>query len=270
MSAIDQTITVAPVTPATPIVVCDSKFLTTLTSVEYEVVNLKVTDAATATVASGLLQRLTSAGSALEKARAALKAPFIAKGREIDEAAKAPAKRIEDAKDRLKRKVTEFQEAQRKAAEEAERQRLAEIKRLEEIARKEAEERARKAEEMAKQAAAAAEAAKAPVVDIDFGDDALPTAPPPKSEAEVALEKLKHAPAVVAEKPAGVAFKTRLIIASVDVAKLPEPFIVRTANEQLIRSTYCVGWKDGDPVPEVPGVAFKIDRQVASTGRTAF
>lgn len=269
MSAVDQTITVAPVTPATPIVVCDSKFLSTLTAVEYEVASLKITDTQAAQAASGLLGRLTSAGSALEKARATLKAPFIAKGREIDEAAKAPAKRIEDAKDSIKRKVADYHEQQRKAAEEVERQRQAEIKRLEEVARQEEAERARKAAEMAKQAAAAIEAAKAPVVDIDFGDDE-PAAPPQKSEAEVALERLKYAPAVVAERPVGVAFKTRLLIASVDVAKLPEPFVTRTANEQLIRATYCVGWKDGDPVPEVPGVAFKVDRQVASTGRSAF
>lgn len=268
MSAVDQTITVAPVTPATPIVVCDSKFLSTLTAVEYEVASLTVADANAAQAASGLLGRLTSAGSALEKARTALKAPFIAKGREIDEAAKAPAKRIEDAKDRLKRKVTEYHEAQRKAAEEAERKRLAEVRRLEEIARQEEAERARKAAEMAKQAAAAIEAAKAPVVDIDFDEE--PAAPPQKSEAELALERLKHAPAVVVEKPVGLAFKARLIIASVDAAKLPEPFIVRTANERLLRETFCVGWKDGDPIPDVAGVAFKVDRQVASTGRSAF
>lgn len=264
MSAVDQTITVAPVTPATPIVVCDSKFLSTLTAVEYEVASLKIADAQAAQAASGLLGRLTSAGSALEKARATLKAPFIAKGREIDEAAKAPAKRIEEAKDQIKRKVADYQEAQRKAAEEAEKARLAEIKRLEAIAAKEEAERQRKAAEMAAKAAASA----APIVDVDFDDEA--PAPAQKSATEIALEHAKHAPAVVVEKPVGLAFKARLIIASVDVAKLPEPFIVRTPNERLLRETFCVGWKDGDPIPDVAGVAFKVDRQVASTGRSAF
>lgn len=264
MSAVDQTITVAPVTPATPIVVCDSKFLSTLTAVEYEVASLKIADAQAAQAASGLLGRLTSAGTALEKARAALKAPFIAKGREIDEAAKAPATRIEDAKTKLKRKVADYHEAQRKAAEEAEKARLAEIKRLEQIAAKEEAERQRKAAEMAAKAAASA----APIVDVDFDDEA--PVPAQKSATEIALEHAKHTPAVVVEKPVGLAFKARLIIASVDVAKLPEPFIVRTPNERLLRETFCVGWKDGDPIPDVAGVAFKVDRQVASTGRSAF
>jgi len=264
MSAVDQTITVAPVTPATPIVVCDSKFLSTLTAVEYEVASLKIADAQAAQAASGLLGRLTSAGTALNKARIALKAPFLTKAGEIEEAARAPAKRIEDAKTLVKQKLVSYQVEERRLAEEAEKARLAEIKRLEAIAAKEEAERQRKAAEMAAKAAASA----APIVYVDF-DDETPV-PAQKSATEIALEHAKHAPAVVVEKPVGLAFKARLIIASVDVAKLPEPFIVRTPNERLLRETFCVGWKDGDPIPDVAGVAFKVDRQVASTGRSAF
>jgi hypothetical protein len=81
---------------------------------------------------------------------------------------------------------------------------------------------------------------------------------------------VKFAPTPVAAKPTGLAFKCSLRIASVDVNKLPDPFVVKTANQQAIRATYVTGWRDGDPIPEVPGVVFEVERMPVSTGRAVF
>ena len=92
-----------------------------------------------------------------------------------------------------------------------------------------------------------------------------PPPPAPKSQAQVALEAALHAPTPVAAKPQGVAMRATLKIASVDVAKLPEPFITKTANMAGIRATFCNGWKDGDALPVCPGVTFEVERSAAST-----
>lgn len=196
-----QTITVAPIEPATPVVVCDSKFLSTLAHIEREVAHLAVNDGQSAQLAADLTQRLTKAGRMLEDARQKLKAPFLAKGREIDEAAKAtPASSAID------------------------------------------------------------------LDDLDIPDDL----PPQKTEAEQALEAAKYAPAPAPVKPVGVAFRATLRIASIDVNKLPDMFVVRTANEKALRATFCTGYKDGDPLPTCDGVVFAVDRVPISTGKADF
>lgn len=272
--AIAQTLTVPPILPADPIVVCNAAFLHTLATVEREVANIAVNDGPAAQAASTLLQRLTKAGSELEKARAELKAPFIAKGREIDEAAKAPAIRIETAKSLLKQKVTAWQLEEQRKAREAEAARQRELARLEALRVEEARVAAEKAAALARQAAenaARLREAAAPVIDVDFDDGpAEPQEPPPKTATELAIEAVKFAPAVAVVKPSGLAFKCSLRIASVDVNKLPDVFVIKTANQMAIRSTYVTGWRDGDPIPEVPGVTFEIDRMPVSTGRSAF
>lgn len=134
MSAIDQTLTIDPITPAVPVVVLSSTFLHTLAVVERDIAHLKITDATSAQLAATLQTRLTKAGAALEEARTQAKAPFLAKGREIDEAAKAPAVRITAAKANLSKMLVAYSEEQRKA----EAARLAEIAALE--AKRKAEE----------------------------------------------------------------------------------------------------------------------------------
>lgn len=52
-----------------------------------------------------------------------------------------------------------------------------------------------------------------------------------------------------------------------DVAKLPDAFVIRTANEKLIRETYCAGYKKGQPLPELPGVRFTVDESPVPTGK---
>lgn len=99
---ITQVISVPPITPAETVVIANSAFTSTLAKVELEIAHLKITDDQSAQAAANLLQRLTTAGTALEKARKTVKEPFLAKCREIDEAAALPAARIEKAKSLLK------------------------------------------------------------------------------------------------------------------------------------------------------------------------
>jgi hypothetical protein len=244
------------------LVLCSAPFLHTLSVVEREVAHIAITDAASAQAAANLLQRLTGAGTALDKARLEVGAPFRAKLDEINTAAKAPAKRIEDAKGLIKKKVTDYSTEQARLAQEAERARLTEVARLEALAR---------AEAMAAREKAAALAAKAVAVApmMEFDDDE-PAAPPPKTETELALEAARFAPAVAVTAPVGVAFRVTLVIDRIDVAKLPDTFVVRTANERGIRATFCQGYKEGDPMPECPGVAFRVVKEPISTGRAVF
>lgn len=265
MSAVDQTLTIEAI-PPTPLVLCKPGFVHTLAVVEREIANLEVKDATSAQLAASIMQRLTAAGKLLEETRVNLKAPFLAKGREIDEAAKGPAKRIEEAKANVKRRITEFDDAQRKAAAEAERAREAELARLEAIRVEEEKAAQQRAEELA----AKAKEMPPPSDDIFDFDDGEPPPPPPKTETELKIEAVKYAPAAVIATPAGVVFKTFLLIDTIDLDKLPDTFVIRTADERKIRATYCTGWKAGDKLPEVPGVRFKIDRQVQSTGKEQF
>lgn len=269
MSTPDQTITLSPVLPAEPIILCNSGFLHTLATVEREVAGIAITDAASAQAAANLQVRLTAAAKALEDARTKLKAPFIAKGREIDEAAKAPATRIEQAKRGINSKLVQFQQAEAERARKAEQARQAELDRLQKLRDEEARIAREKAAEVARLAMEAAAKSTAPVVELDF--DEVPTSLDiPKTEIEKQIDAVRHAPAVVAAKPEGVRFTCKLIIDTVDASKLPDQFVVREPKLAAIRSLYCVGWKEGEPIPECPGVTFKVDRMSTSTGRSVF
>lgn len=277
---ITQTITIPPILPAQGVILADANFVSTLAKVELEVAHLKVSDAQSAQQASDLQQRLTTAGKKLEAMRKTVKAPFLAKCDEIDAAAKAPALRIEAAKTALKGLLTTYDLEQQRIAREAEIARRKELARLEAIRLQEEAETRRKAEEVARIAAEAAakaeaEAEKARMAGlpppevmefIDFPDDT----PPPKTATEIAIETVRHAPAVVVVRPMGTRFKVRLIHRVESVAALPEPFIVKTANDAAIRATFCAGWKDGEPLPVCSGVRFEVDRQPESTGRAVF
>lgn len=204
-------------------VLCTPGFLTGLAQVEREVAGVTVGDAETAQVAANLIQRLTAAQQALEKARKQLKDPLLEAGRQIDAAALSPANRIAAAKKTVNGKLVNWQTAERKRAEEAER------------ARKEAEEKAK----------------AQPAMYVDFGDEPAP-------------------PVVAAPQPTGVRWVTRLLLTVEDAKKLPVEFQVVTANEPLIRAKFCVGYKEGDPVPTLPGVVFKVDQQAISRGGADF
>jgi hypothetical protein len=123
-------ITVQPITPPEPLVVCSPGFITQLAAVEHELASIEIKDDASLQRAAEIQNRITKAGKMLEETRAKLKAPFIAKGKEIDAAAKAPAERIEKLKEQCGAKLVAYRERTRVAAEKAELARQAELARL--------------------------------------------------------------------------------------------------------------------------------------------
>lgn len=262
----DTQITVSPSLPPAPHVLADTAFLSTLATVEHQVAELHVTDATTAQLAAELQSRLTSAGNQLEKARKALKQPFIDAGRAIDAAALAPANRIDAAKATLKAELAAYDAEQRRKAEEAERERQRKLRELEAQRQREAEAQRKKEEEAAEVARKAAEASKVEVVEIE---DDEPAAPPPvvKTETEKAIDALKYAPVVAAPAPVGITYRTTLTVTVIDLNALPDMFIEKTPRLQAIKATFVTGWREGSPLPECPGVKFELKREPVSTGR---
>lgn len=253
MNNIDA-VMVAGTLPATPLMVIDSVFMVELSEREQAVASLSIKDAASAKVASALLSSLTGAGTKLEAERKRVKEPFKAICDAIDAAPKPIQLRIEAAKSAVRTKLNVHIEAEQKKAAELERQRQSEIARLEKLKREEDERAAKEAAELAKHATVVIED------EPDFDE------PAPKSEVEKQLDAVKFAPVAVAAKPQGVTFRCTLRIASVQVSALPDNFVLRTADEGAIRRLYCVGWKEGQPLPVVPGVTFSIDRMPVSRG----
>lgn len=247
---------VVPKATTAPLVLVDASALAAIAHAEQRVGALKITDIATYQGAVSLLNDLTISATKLEKTRTELKAPFLEIGKKIDACAKGAADRIETLKRKVRGEIQAHDTRQREEAARIERERQAEIARLE-------AEKLRQQQEAAKKAAALA-AQNAPT-DLDFADDAPPEAP--KTAIDARLEALKFAPAAPAPAVSGLSFRVRLLARVVDVAKIPDAFVTRSANEKLIRETYCVGFKEGDKLPELPGVTFEIDRQPISNGK---
>lgn len=224
--SIRQELSVALTIPNGPVVLCDAKFLHALAEVERSVAGLTVETPEQAQQAATYIQRLTTAAKRLDEDRKRVKDPFLNAGRLIDEAAKSPANRIDAAKRSVNGKLVAWQIAERKRQEEAER------------AHKAAEEAAKKAAEEA-----------TPGWDMDFSDAApVAVVPPP------------------AAQPTGIRWVTKLVLTVEDVSKLPEEFVVRSANEKLLRERFTLGWSEEKGVPVVPGCSFKIDRSAVSKG----
>lgn len=274
---IELEVVVAP----SPVVLCDRPFVATLTKVEREVELLVIDDEITQQFAADLLGRLTTAGTRLDTARLEKGAPYRLIVDRINDAAKPIQARIVAAKKKLSTLTTNYAWQQQEKARIAREEQEAEVKRLEALAKKEQEELDRKAKELEEQAAAqrkkdseAAAKTSAPVLEMD-GWDETPAAPEPapapaKTETQVQLEQARHAPVAAPSKAIGVRLKTRLIFTVTDVNKLPEPFVVRTANDKAIRDTYCTGYKEGDPLPEVDGILFSIEKKAEATGRSSY
>lgn len=251
--------------PPAPHVLANTSFLTTLAQVEEQVATLAITDAQSAQNAANLTARPTSAGNQLEKARKALKQPFIEAGRAIGAAAEEPSRRIDKAKAAVRSALAAYEAEQRRLADEAEKKRQAELRRLEEQRQKEEAEAAKRQAEIDEAARKAAAASKVEVLDID--DEPVPA---PKTETQKQIDAIKFAPAPVVTKPVGVAFKTFLTFVVEDVRKLPDVFVERSAKMAAIRAAFCNGWKEGEPMPVCDGVRFEVKRDVASTGKGAF
>ncbi len=263
------------VTPQSPLILADGKFLATLTEVETQIASLAITDAPSAQLAASLQVRLTSAGKVLEDTRKQLKEPFIQAGRQIDAAAAAPANRIEAAKGKIKQALSAYSAEQARIAREAEEARQRELRRLEAIAREEERLAKEKADKLARELAIKAEEARkaAEVCEESVPEEVpepLPVEPPQKTETQRAIEAVRYAPVVAAAKPVGVTMRVTLVPEITDIRLVPEVFVERTAKIAAIRATYCTSYKEGDPVPVVPGISFKIDRQMVSTGRNKF
>jgi len=249
-----------------PYILADPGFLATLAAVEGQATALKVTDAATAQQAATLQIKLTTAGKDLEKMRQELTAPFLSAQRKIAEVAREPAARIEAAKVSLRKQLTAYDEEQRRIAAEAERAKQAELARLEKLRREEeAREILRQKAEEKTAAEAAAKIAPNAEAGMCLDDDTV--TPPQMTETQKAIEALKHTPVVAAPKPAGITYRTTLLVTVTDINLLPDQFVERTAKMAAIRATYCSGWAEGKPLPVVPGCKFEALRTAVSTGR---
>ncbi len=268
--------------PAMPLVLADSAFLAALSEVEALVSSLRIVDSATAQQAANLTGRLTSAGKKLNETRLALKRPFATIQDEIEKTARAPLARIENLKNVLKNAQLAWDEQQKREAELAEKRRLDELARLEELKKvEEAAENARLtklAEEEAAKAKPQLPDPEIPVEDFDLGDGfeveaAAPPPPPPppapsvKTAIQQQIDAVRHAPAVVVVRSTGVRFKTTISPTVEDVNKIPDMFVVKTANLQAIKATFCTGWKEGEPLPVCAGIKFTPERTVDSSGK---
>lgn len=252
--------------PPAPFVLSDSAFLTTLAQVEGQVASLKVTDANSAQLAAQLQVRLTTAGAVLEKARKALKQPFIDAGKAIDVAALEPANRIDAAKNTLKAELSAYDAELRRIAAEAERERQRQLRELEAQRQREVAAQAAKQREIDEAARKAAESSKVETMDVDDDEPAAPL-PVVKTETEKQIDALKYAPAPVAAAPVGITYRTRLVATLENVNLLPEAFVEKTAKMRAIQATFCDGWREGSPIPELPGVKFEAKREAVSTGK---
>lgn len=272
----DQLLVPAVLTvPTHDLILCSTGFLTQLREVEAQVTSLKITDAQSAQHAANLLTRLTGAGKALDKQRLELNAPYQQQIQAINDAARAPAAKIETLKSALKTASVNYEREQARLAREAEAARQAEIRRLEAIAETERKAAADKARKIAEEAERLRiEAEKAGLVasseDDDWGESEPVAEAPQLTEAEKALAAVKFAPVAVIAKPSGVKYKVSIKPVLKDIRLVPEPFIDRSFKLGACRITFCSGWREGDPMPECPGVEFVEERTIVSSGTGVF
>jgi hypothetical protein len=266
--------------PHLPLILLDKSEVAALKSLESEVASLKITDAASYQKQADLLQLLTKSGTALEKRRKELNAPFSAQIDKTNALAKAPATRIETAKNALKVMAANFEREQKRLADEAEKARLAEIKRLQDIADAQAKAAQAKADKIAADLKAqqdaqalVIEAARkaglpiAPVIEDESWEEEVAVEAPQKPNVERQIEALKFQPVATVIKPKGQRTITTLQVFVTNVALLPDIFVDRTAKIGALRQTFCVGFKSGDKIPECPGCRFEEQTSVQSTGK---
>lgn len=268
MTPTPETIDVELVPLPAPLRLATTGFITGLKEVEARIATLKIVDQETAQEAADLLVRLTAAGKVLEETRVRLTQPVLEQQRKINALAKAPQDRIDRAKRALQIAATAYDNEQRRISEAAEAARKKELLRLQLIKLEEDKAARLKAQKLAEEAEAAAalraeQNRPAPAIFMDFGEEEAPQ----KTETEKAIEAVQFAPAVVAPKPAGIAFRTVLVPTVTDVKALPDLFVTRVPNIAALRATFCNGYKEGEPLPECAGVRFEIIKSPVSTGR---
>ena len=233
---------IVPPPQASPIVLLKGDVVARIDDIAATAEVMSVTDAESAQAAADFMRSATALGKEIESARTEANAPALALQRAINAAVKEPAAKLDAAKRTLQRKVGEWQ------AEQDRKRRETEVLRLKELARIEAEKRKAEDEQRRREE----EALKAN----------LP--PPPPMPAPVAQEVVLPAVPLVAPKIAGVRMRSTLVFEVVDAAQLPEALTVRLPDHAKIRAQFCALWRDGDPIPEVPGLRFAVDRKAVS------
>lgn len=257
-----------------PVVLLEASAMEAIAALEAEAKALaRVGDENTAQQAANALRKATRMAKEIEAAREAVKSPFYQMGKRIDEAAKAPQARIDIAKRAIQAGLNAWvSEQERKQREiEARRQREAEDlaqkqRDAEALVQREREEQDRLARDEAARLAKAS--VKVEELDIDEAD--IPESGPTEAEKAVAAiqaqrETIACAPVPVIAKPTGIQTRKTLIPSVVDVSRVPDTLLKpREADMAKIRATFCTGWKFGDAIPQVAGLAFTVDSQVIS------
>ena len=233
---------IVPPPQASPIVLLKGDVVARIEDIAATAEVMSVTDAESAQAAADFMRRATALGKEIESARVEANAPALALQRAINAAVKEPAAKLDAAKRTLQRKVGEWQAEQDRIRREAEVLRLKELARVEAEKRRAEEEQERKEEE--------ARLANLP--------------PPAPIPAPVAQEVVLPAVPLVAPKIAGVRMRSTLVFEVVDAAQLPEALTMRLPDAAKIRAQFCALWREGDPIPEVPGLRFTVDRKAVS------
>lgn len=285
------------------VILLDASFMKALKALKKDAAALIVKDVASATLAGSYQQRLVNAEKAVDASRVKAKNPFRFWAEKIEAAAKGLLSGITEDKKSLQTKIIAYNTEVQRIAAETEQRRQVEIARLKKIADAEAAAAAAKAKAEADRIAAeikkrddeaAAEAARKKKEEDDAAAAALakgqpppkkaeeldfdelipepppevitpPPAPPVKTDTQIALEKLVHQAPAAPVKIAGFRILRTLTAKVVDVMLLPEVFVERTAKMVDIRKTYCTGWKEGHPIPTLPGVEFSVEESAPAT-----
>ena len=255
--------------PSSPIVVLAPELLDRIRNLRKQADALKVDDGESAKEAATLLSAATDAAKTVESQRQEIKKPFLEIGRRIDAKAKTVSSEIEAIKQATRKQLTAYEAEQERRRREAERKRQEELARLEEERRRREEEEKKRQEE---QARIETEAANGDFDLPDLPDDGEGLELPDvedlgELEEEASRQETKEIdnkiadlqkPAAPESRPEGLSYRRELVIADVDVDKLPDRYVRKEANHAAIRRDYCVGWKKGDNIPSLPGVKFKV------------
>lgn len=268
--------------PATPLIVLSGDIIAKVASLTADAAALpKLATPADANAAAQLLRQINGINKDIDKARLEVARPFLDFQRRINEAAKAPTAQLDAAERTVRAALTAYQiEQERIQREEAERQRK-EQARLEAEARRLAEERAKLQREAdaraaAEAAALAAKSTEDVVADLPDDDEGFGDLAAEVEQEDLAAQQAKIAAqatqlaqtrAIVAPKPEGIHYRTILRHAVTDVHRLPANLVIVTPNDAEIRRLFVNGWKEGNPLPTVPGITFTVDKQPIVTGR---
>lgn len=254
-------LTVSASLPACPLVVLSGDTIANVERLADAAKMVAITDAAQYNVAAQFLREASGLSKDIEKAREEVKAPFLDMGRKIDAAAKAEIAKLTAGIGTLKAKCTVWQ---------AEQDRLAQIEADKQ--RKEQERLAREAAAAEKVLADAREAARVAALAVPDDDEddlgslgadlAVEAAQAEQQKVAAQAVVVAQAPRVIVQAaPVGIHYRTTLRHVVSDVRKLPAALTIVSPNDAEIRRLYCQGWKEGDPVPNVPGVVFTQDKQ---------